>query len=112
MLAPGATIGILGGGQLGRMIALAAARLGYRCHIFADEEDSPAAQVCNRATVADFYDMAALDAVGSPRANRPCPAPRFSKSLRIDCAKRIFCARSASPRRRTARCMMPPSSKA
>jgi 5-(carboxyamino)imidazole ribonucleotide synthase len=62
MLAPGATIGILGGGQLGRMIALAAARLGYRCHIFADEEDSPAAQVCNRATVADFYDMAALDA--------------------------------------------------
>ena len=60
-LAPGATIGILGGGQLGRMIALAAARLGYRVHIFADEADSPAAQVCNRATVADFADMAALD---------------------------------------------------
>jgi 5-(carboxyamino)imidazole ribonucleotide synthase len=61
MLAPGATIGILGGGQLGRMIALAAARLGYRVHVFADEEDSPAAQVCNRATVADFADTAALD---------------------------------------------------
>ena len=39
MLAPGATIGILGGGQLGRMTALAAAALGYRCHVFADEAD-------------------------------------------------------------------------
>ena len=61
MLAPGATIGILGGGQLGRMIALAAARLGYRCHIFDDEAESPAAQVCDSATVADFRDAAALD---------------------------------------------------
>jgi 5-(carboxyamino)imidazole ribonucleotide synthase len=61
MLAPGATIGILGGGQLGRMTALAAARLGYRVHIFADEADSPAAQVSNRTTVADFHDAAALD---------------------------------------------------
>jgi 5-(carboxyamino)imidazole ribonucleotide synthase len=61
VLAPGATIGILGGGQLGRMTALAAARLGYRCHIFADEPDSPAAQVCGAATVADFSDLAALD---------------------------------------------------
>ena len=61
MLAPGATIGILGGGQLGRMTALAAARLGYRCHVFATEPDSPAAQVCGAATVADFSDLAALD---------------------------------------------------
>ena len=36
---PGSTIGILGDGQLGRMIALAAARLGYRCHTFADQPD-------------------------------------------------------------------------
>ena len=42
-LAPGATIGILGGGQLGRMTALAAARLGYRVHVFCPEHDSPAA---------------------------------------------------------------------
>ena len=41
MLAPGATIGILGGGQLGRMTALAAARLGYRCHVFADRAGQP-----------------------------------------------------------------------
>jgi 5-(carboxyamino)imidazole ribonucleotide synthase len=60
MLAPGRTIGIMGGGQLGRMTALAAAQLGYRCHVFADELDSPAAQVCAAATVADFTDDKAL----------------------------------------------------
>ncbi len=59
--APGATIGILGGGQLGRMTAQAASRLGYRCHVFATEADSPAGQVCGAATVADFTDLAALD---------------------------------------------------
>jgi 5-(carboxyamino)imidazole ribonucleotide synthase len=59
-LVPGATIGILGGGQLGRMTALAAARLGYRCHVFATEPDSPAAQVCAAATVAPFSDGAAI----------------------------------------------------
>ena len=53
-IAPGSTIGILGGGQLGRMTALAAARLGYRCHTFADQPDSPAAQVCAASTVADY----------------------------------------------------------
>jgi 5-(carboxyamino)imidazole ribonucleotide synthase len=61
-LPPGSTIGILGGGQLGRMIAMAAARLGYRCHIFAPEADQPAAQVCERVTRADYTDTAALEA--------------------------------------------------
>src|SRR5438270_12386193 len=61
MLAPGCTVGILGGGQLGRMTALAAARLGYRCHVFADEPDSPATQVCGAATVAEFADREALE---------------------------------------------------
>ena len=59
-LAPGATIGILGGGQLGRMTALAAARLGYRTHVFAGEADSPAAQVAAGATVATWDDDAAI----------------------------------------------------
>jgi 5-(carboxyamino)imidazole ribonucleotide synthase len=59
-IAPGARVGVLGGGQLGRMTALAAARLGYRCHVFASEPDSPAAQVCDAATVGDFADGAAL----------------------------------------------------
>jgi 5-(carboxyamino)imidazole ribonucleotide synthase len=61
ILAPGSVIGIVGGGQLGRMIALAAARLGYRCHILAPEPDSPAAQVTSLATVAHYDDAAALD---------------------------------------------------
>ena len=59
-LAPGAVIGILGGGQLGRMSALAAAWLGYRCHIFCPEADSPAGQVTNLATVAAYDDEPAL----------------------------------------------------
>ena len=62
MLNPGATIGILGGGQLGRMTAMAAARLGYRAHIFAEEQDSPAAQVSAAATVASWDDDAAIAA--------------------------------------------------
>jgi 5-(carboxyamino)imidazole ribonucleotide synthase len=65
MLAPGATIGILGGGQLGRMTALAAARLGYRCHVFTNEPDSPAAQVCGAATVAEFADREAIERFAS-----------------------------------------------
>jgi len=59
-LHPGATIGILGGGQLGRMSAMAAARLGYRCHIFAPEADSPAMQVSESSTVASYDDVEAL----------------------------------------------------
>lgn len=62
MIAPGETIGILGGGQLGRMMAFAAARLGYRVHIFAPEADSIAAEVCSRFTCADYTDEAALKA--------------------------------------------------
>ncbi|MDE2516068.1 MAG: 5-(carboxyamino)imidazole ribonucleotide synthase [Rhodospirillales bacterium] len=61
-LPPGATIGLVGGGQLGRMSALAAARLGYRCHILTREQDSPAAQVSAAVTVADYGDQAALAA--------------------------------------------------
>ena len=59
-IAPGATIGILGGGQLGRMIAVAAAQLGYRTHIFAPETSGPAADVSPRWTQADYDDGAAL----------------------------------------------------
>ena len=56
----GATIGILGGGQLGRMSAMAAARLGYRCHIFAPEAECPARQVAAAGTIAAYDDVAAL----------------------------------------------------
>ena len=61
-LPPGSTIGIMGGGQLGRMTALAAAPLGYRCHIFTPETDSPAEQVSAAATVAAYDDADALAA--------------------------------------------------
>lgn len=57
---PGGVIGILGGGQLGRMTALAAARLGYRCHIFSPETNGPAAQVSAAKTVADYDDRESL----------------------------------------------------
>ena len=62
MLAPGSVIGILGGGQLGRMSALAAAHLGYKVHIFSPEKDGPAAQVAWKNTVAAYDDLAALEA--------------------------------------------------
>jgi 5-(carboxyamino)imidazole ribonucleotide synthase len=61
-LPPGSTIGILGGGQLGRMLALAAAKLGLKCHIYAPEADSPAFQVAAAHTVAGYTDFAALEA--------------------------------------------------
>ncbi|MGO4407335.1 5-(carboxyamino)imidazole ribonucleotide synthase [Bosea sp. RAF48] len=61
-LAPGAVLGILGGGQLARMMALAAADLGVRCHIFAPEADSPAFDVAARHTIAEYEDEAALAA--------------------------------------------------
>lgn len=61
-LPPNSTIGLVGGGQLGRMSALAAARLGYRCHIITREMDSPAAQVAHAVTVSDYTDPTALRA--------------------------------------------------
>lgn len=60
MIPPGETIGILGGGQLGRMLAMAAAQLGYRCHIFAPEPDSIAAEVSAAFTCADWHDSKAM----------------------------------------------------
>ena len=59
-LAPGSTIGILGGGQLGRMMALAAARLGYKCHILDPHEHPCAAEVSACFTRARFDDEQAL----------------------------------------------------
>jgi 5-(carboxyamino)imidazole ribonucleotide synthase len=61
-LPPGSIIGILGGGQLGRMLALAAARLGLKAHIYSDEPDVPAFDVSAFSTVGSFEDEAALSA--------------------------------------------------
>jgi 5-(carboxyamino)imidazole ribonucleotide synthase len=57
-LLPGATIGVMGGGQLGRMFAMAARRMGYRVHIFSPDKDGPAAQFSDHATVASYDDEA------------------------------------------------------
>ena len=61
-LLPGATIGILGGGQLGRMLSVAAARLGYQTHIFEPGANPPAAHVAHHVTTASYDDANALKA--------------------------------------------------
>jgi 5-(carboxyamino)imidazole ribonucleotide synthase len=61
MIAPGATIGIVGGGQLGRMLSVAASQLGYKCHIFDPHEQPCAADVAARHTRAAFDDLGELE---------------------------------------------------
>ena len=60
-LKPGDTIGILGGGQLGRMLAMAAARLGLKCQVFSPDPDLPAFDVVLNATCAEYADVEALE---------------------------------------------------
>ncbi len=62
LLKPGATIGILGGGQLGRMLSVAASRLGFRTHIFEPTANPPAADVAHTITTASYEDAGALAA--------------------------------------------------
>ena len=59
-IAPGSTIGILGGGQLGRMLAAAAAQLGYRTHVLAPDRESVAAQTASSLTRADYHNKVVL----------------------------------------------------
>ncbi len=61
-LPTGSTIGILGGGQLGRMLSVAASRLGFKTHIFEPGANPPAGQVADRVTTAPYDDTAALEA--------------------------------------------------
>ena len=69
---PGATIGILGGGQLGRMLALAAARLGLKTHIYSDEKNPCAFDVAAQTTTGKYDDVAALE-----KFARACAAVTF-----------------------------------
>jgi len=78
------TLGILGGGQLGRMLAMAAARLGIDAHVYCPDADSPAARVAAAATVAAYDDEGALaafagavDAVTTEFENIPAATARF-----------------------------------
>jgi len=88
-LHPGATIGILGGGQLGRMLAVAAARLGFRCHIFEPAANPPAADVAHAVTTAAYDDApalrafaAAVDVITYEFENIPTAALDLLESLR------------------------------
>ena len=60
VVAPGAALGVLGGGQLGRMFCIAARRMGYRVHTFSPEEDTPTGQVADVEVTADYEDVDAL----------------------------------------------------
>jgi 5-(carboxyamino)imidazole ribonucleotide synthase len=60
VIAPGAALGVLGGGQLGRMFAIAARRMGYRVHTFSPEDDAPAGQVADLEVTASYEDLDAL----------------------------------------------------
>ena len=88
-LQPGAVIGMIGGGQLGRMSAMAAARLGYAVHVFAPEAGGPAAQVSAYSTVAEYDDLDALrrfaeavDVVTFEFENLPAESLELLESLR------------------------------
>jgi len=65
MIPPGSTIGIIGGGQLGRMLSIAAAELGYKCHIFDPHLHPCAAHVAAAITRASFDDVAAIEGFGA-----------------------------------------------
>lgn len=89
ILAPGATIGILGAGQLGRMLAMAAARLGLRSHVFAPETEAPAFDVASATTIGAYEDEVALtafaravDVVTYEFENVPTPCVDFLSALR------------------------------
>lgn len=57
---PGSTVGVMGGGQLGRMFAIAARRMGYRVHTFSPDEDTPTGQLADREVAARYDDAEAV----------------------------------------------------
>jgi 5-(carboxyamino)imidazole ribonucleotide synthase len=59
---PGATVGVLGTGQLGRMFAIAARRMGYRVHAYSPDRDTPTGQVADEEITAPYEDLDALRA--------------------------------------------------
>jgi 5-(carboxyamino)imidazole ribonucleotide synthase len=88
-VSPGVTLGILGGGQLGRMLALAAAPLGIPCHVYSDDPASPAFEAVRRSTCAAYTDVAelarfaeAVDIVTYEFENIPPAAVTFLESCR------------------------------
>ena len=60
ILLPGATVGVLGSGQLGRMFAIAARRMGYRVHTLSPDTDTPTGQIADREVTASYDDLDAI----------------------------------------------------
>ena len=111
-LPPGSTIGILGGGQLGRMLALAAANLGLKAHIYAPEADSPAFDVAAAHAIAAYDDEKALAAFAKSISvatyefeNIPVSTVEFlSKSVPVrPGAKALSCAQDRIHEKKLAR---------
>jgi len=90
IIGPGATIGVLGGGQLGRMFAMAARKLGYRVHTFAPEHDTPTGQIADIEVVASYDDVdrvrefaKAVDVVTFEFENVPAAAAAAAEKVAI-----------------------------
>jgi 5-(carboxyamino)imidazole ribonucleotide synthase len=89
ILSPGATIGILGAGQLGRMLAIAALKVGLRCHIFAPEPEAPAHDAASARTIAAYDDedalrrfAAAVDVITFEFENVPTASVEYLSALK------------------------------
>ena len=118
LVRPGMIVGILGGGQLGRMLAMAAAELGLSCHIYCPDPKSPAFAVAAARTIAPYDDEAALAAFAGavdvvtyefenvPGRDRPissrsgcrsCPARHRSRSRRTGSSEKGLMAELGMP---------------
>ena len=102
-LPTGSTIGIIGGGQLGRMLSVAASRLGFKSHIFEPGANPPAGQVADAVTTAGYDDAAALkafaesvDVITYEFENIPTEALDIVEAVRPvrPCAKHCACRRT------------------
>jgi len=89
VILPGSTVGVVGGGQLGRMLAVAARRMGYRVHVLEPKPDSPAGQLADRQHVAEYDDLDAarafareVDVVTFEFENIPAETLRAIESIR------------------------------
>lgn len=92
-LPPGSGIGIIGGGQLGRMLAMAAARLSYRTIVLEPGQDCPAAQTANRQIVAAYDDAAALGELASQ-----CDVVTYEfENVPVEAAERLAAERAVYP---------------
>lgn len=93
VILPGATLGVLGGGQLGRMFASAAKQLGYRVAVLSDEADSPAAQIADDVQIGPYDDLDAVTTLASR-----CAVVTFEfENIALDAAKAAAAAAPCHP---------------